>query len=286
MLYDIDGDGTNDVGVVDKNGNLFWIRIGEFGQYLEDYHIQVPKLKIKRDWADGLDPKFTDNYVITSMFDHKSDRDNGRQYGYAPPNEGSLFSKKNSGSEKTATVAKVKVDDLGSLQVGQITYPELGKHEGESKAEQTNDGALHGRRLLGDEAEEGAALDVLSLADSQIEDTTPTEEKNQLEIKNEKEKILDSPLLTDSAANIVIDESNVPDEKISQNLAQTEKEEVISSEKDETKNDAKMNKDSVADLETKVDSPDTIPQVPGILEPDTQENQEETRQDMDDYVSR
>ena len=53
VLYDVDNDGVNDMGVVDKNGNLFWIRLGEFGQYLEDYHIQVPKLKIKKDWADG-----------------------------------------------------------------------------------------------------------------------------------------------------------------------------------------------------------------------------------------
>ena len=28
MLYDIDGDGTNDIGVVDKDANLHWIRIG------------------------------------------------------------------------------------------------------------------------------------------------------------------------------------------------------------------------------------------------------------------
>lgn len=53
VLYDVDNDGTNDMGVVDKNGNLFWIRLGEFGQYLEDYHVQIPKLKIKKDWASG-----------------------------------------------------------------------------------------------------------------------------------------------------------------------------------------------------------------------------------------
>ena len=74
MLYDIDGDGKNDVGVVDKNGNMYWIRIGEFGQYLEDYHIQVPKLKIVRDWSKNLDPSFVDNYVLTSMFDHRHGR--------------------------------------------------------------------------------------------------------------------------------------------------------------------------------------------------------------------
>jgi hypothetical protein len=29
MIYDIDGDGENDLGVVDKNANLYWIRIGD-----------------------------------------------------------------------------------------------------------------------------------------------------------------------------------------------------------------------------------------------------------------
>jgi hypothetical protein len=71
MLYDIDGDGTNDIGFVDKDGNMFWVRVGEFGQYLEDYHIQVPKLKIVRGWYESLDPKFTDRYVETSIFEHE-----------------------------------------------------------------------------------------------------------------------------------------------------------------------------------------------------------------------
>lgn len=46
VLYDVDGDGTMDVGMVDTNANLFWIRMGAFGQYLEDYHTQIPKLKV------------------------------------------------------------------------------------------------------------------------------------------------------------------------------------------------------------------------------------------------
>ena len=73
ILYDIDGDGVNDVGVVDKDANLYWIRLGEFGQYLEDFHMQVPKLKVRKDWADGMDPAFLDSYVLTSMFDHRRD---------------------------------------------------------------------------------------------------------------------------------------------------------------------------------------------------------------------
>jgi hypothetical protein len=46
ILHDIDGDGNNDICIVDKNANIFWIRIGEVGQYLEDYHVQIPKLKV------------------------------------------------------------------------------------------------------------------------------------------------------------------------------------------------------------------------------------------------
>lgn len=80
MLYDVDGDGNLDMGLVDKNGNMFWVRIGEFGEYLEDYHIQVPKLRVKRDWAEGLDPQFVDAYVKLSLFDRQQQqRDaNGR----------------------------------------------------------------------------------------------------------------------------------------------------------------------------------------------------------------
>lgn len=69
MVYDVDGDGNIDMGAVDKNGNMFWVRIGEFGEYLEDYHVQVPKLRVKRDWSEGLDPQFVDSYVKLSMFD-------------------------------------------------------------------------------------------------------------------------------------------------------------------------------------------------------------------------
>lgn len=69
LIYDIDGDGNTDIGVVDKNGNLFWIRTGEFGEYLEDYHITIPKLRIRRDWFEGLDPNVMDSNVRLSMFD-------------------------------------------------------------------------------------------------------------------------------------------------------------------------------------------------------------------------
>lgn len=49
-LYRPIGDGNNDLCVVDKNANIYWIRVGEIGQYLEDYHAQVPKLKVSSNF--------------------------------------------------------------------------------------------------------------------------------------------------------------------------------------------------------------------------------------------
>jgi len=72
VLYDIDADGKNDVGVVDKNGNIFFLRLGDYGQYLEDFHVQVPRLKVKKNWFEGLDENYVDNYASTSMFDRQS----------------------------------------------------------------------------------------------------------------------------------------------------------------------------------------------------------------------
>lgn len=102
IIYDIDGDGNTDMGIADKNGNLFWVRIGEYGEYLEDYHIQVPKLKVKRDWASTLDPQFTDSMVMMSMFD----RD--------PP------------AQAEAKRSKAKPDDLKSLLA---SFPSGGVNE-------------------------------------------------------------------------------------------------------------------------------------------------------------
>lgn len=77
MVYDVDGDGNIDMGLVDKSGNMFWVRIGESGQYLEDYHVQVPKLRVKKDWAVSLDPEFVDRYVKLSMFDRSQQQQQG-----------------------------------------------------------------------------------------------------------------------------------------------------------------------------------------------------------------
>ena len=71
MLFDVDGDGTNDIGLVDRDGNLYFMRIGEYGQYLEDYHIQIPRLRVKRDWAKGMSDKYVDSQAMLSMFDRK-----------------------------------------------------------------------------------------------------------------------------------------------------------------------------------------------------------------------
>lgn len=102
MLYDVDGDGNMDMGLVDKNANMYWVRIGEFGEYLEDYHIQVPKLRVKRDWAEGLDPQFVDAYVKLSMFDRQPGQQQQQRFaGGAPGANG-----------------KVRLDDLQTIKSG------------------------------------------------------------------------------------------------------------------------------------------------------------------------
>lgn len=97
ILYDVDGDGIDDIGVVDKNANVYFVKVGEFGQYLEDYHMQVPSLQVKKDWHVGLDADFMDYNSMMSMFDKK-----GSGYtmsGSRPTREG----------EKTKVI---KADDL------------------------------------------------------------------------------------------------------------------------------------------------------------------------------
>lgn len=70
MVHDVNGDGVDDVGVCDDDGNVYWVAVGAYGEYLHDYRISVPKLRVKRDWHVGLDQAFTDNYVELSMFHH------------------------------------------------------------------------------------------------------------------------------------------------------------------------------------------------------------------------
>jgi hypothetical protein len=113
MLYDIDGDGTNDIGVIDKDGNMYWVRIGEYGQYLEDYHIQVPKLKIARNWYEKLDPKFTDRYVETSMFEHIHRQWQGDPYASEEAKKAESEKKKEKLTAKTDALSVVSSPSKG-----------------------------------------------------------------------------------------------------------------------------------------------------------------------------
>lgn len=108
VLYDIDRDGVLDIGVVDKNANMYWIRMGSYGQYLEDYHIQVPKLRVKRDWHVNLDPSFSDFMARISMFDFESET-------FSEP--------KSNQRAKPDIMALAK----GMKPVNQLSYPEQGK---------------------------------------------------------------------------------------------------------------------------------------------------------------
>ena len=191
MLYDIDGDGTNDIGVVDKNGNLFWIRIGEYGQYLEDYHIQVPKLKIKRDWASGLDPKFTDNYIAVSMFDHSTDK----RYGALSSPDQSLFAKDKSDAEKSVISAKIKADDLGPIK--QDSYPELNK-----KFDTNEDLKSSSEVSESSSSNNGRSRRLLSIPDEMIregrDEKQDVSQPTNLEIKTAVNRVI-APEITDAA---------------------------------------------------------------------------------------
>jgi hypothetical protein len=150
ILYDIDSDGNIDIGVVDKNANLYWIRTGDFGEYLENYHIQVPGLKIKRNWAEHLDPNFVDSSASLSMFDRKRKRQQYWDVPTAAPYMAPDIHKK-----------IAKVDELNSkpkspIIVKQETYPELGNSSSSSSGGEvlaTNNTSTR-RRLSEDTSEQ------------------------------------------------------------------------------------------------------------------------------------
>jgi hypothetical protein len=124
ILYDIDGDGTMDIGVIDKDANMYWIQVGEYGRYNENYHIQVPKLKIKRDWHKGLDMNFMDEQIRLSMFDRQWEK------------------LSEDGSIKINKTPFIKPDGL--INIDQVTYPELNtktskrRLEGEAEKEEAS----------------------------------------------------------------------------------------------------------------------------------------------------
>ena len=249
MLYDIDGDGTNDVGVVDKDGNLFWIRIGNYGEYMEDYHIQVPKLKIKRDWASGLDPKFTDNYVMMSMFDHKSDRDS-RKYSYSDKADKPLFSKDEKKTDKFTPLGKIKADDLGIRPIKQESYPELNKNINSEKkpSEAVQEGSASRRRLQSVEEDFGDPDEVDEESSGEnkgVEGKVPEETKSVNVLEGTK------------AASRVEEVKEVKDVKDTDKFIMDESAS-ISVDKSETKSEVKSVDPVVNDNENKIEVKENI----------------------------
>lgn len=102
LLFDVDGDGNEDLVVVDVEGNVFWIRIGEekageesiqiepssnstinqnspstptssnsnfnTAQYLSDYHLQLPPLHIRKNWVEKLQNMEKDEFFSSPIF--------------------------------------------------------------------------------------------------------------------------------------------------------------------------------------------------------------------------
>jgi len=110
VLFDVDGDGVEEIGVVDKSANVYFVRMGEYGQYLEDFHMQVPSLRVKRDWHVGLDAEFMDYNSMMSMFDRK-------EAGY-----------KHSGDRAKASAETAAAEDKGGAAAGvKIVRPKVVK---------------------------------------------------------------------------------------------------------------------------------------------------------------
>jgi hypothetical protein len=72
-VHDVNDDGVDDILVADGDGNLYWVAVGSYGKYLHDYRITVPKLRVRKDWYQGLDFDYTDRYIELSMFHHHGD---------------------------------------------------------------------------------------------------------------------------------------------------------------------------------------------------------------------
>ena len=135
LVYDIDGDGNTDIGVVDRNANMYWIRIGEYGKYLEDYHIQLPKLKVKRDWFELVRVDNAETYNMVSLFDRYRGRDT------PPPILPQKQAKVDSLSEKVdSEKSKRKQDEADEL--------------GSRRRKKVISGTVEGRRRLTEESAE------------------------------------------------------------------------------------------------------------------------------------
>ena len=151
VLYDVDGDGIDDIGVVDKNANVFFVRTGEFGQYLEDYHMQVPSLRVKKDWHVGLDAEFMDYNSMMSMFDRK-------QNGYQTSSQRAGESAAEGGAVKPKVV---RPDDLSLSRPP--PKPKAGSGTARNSVLRPRPAVVeappHGRRLLAVEAEERGAVE-------------------------------------------------------------------------------------------------------------------------------
>lgn len=116
LIYDIDNDGHTDIGVVDREANLYWIRTGEFGTYLEDYHIQVPQLRVLKDWYKTIDGG-GGAYVMISMFDRVQEPIYLRDPTFAPSDSpGGVFNMKGS-NKNVSSVKHAKLDALSAANL-------------------------------------------------------------------------------------------------------------------------------------------------------------------------
>lgn len=76
----------------------------------------MPKLKVKKDWASGLNPSFVDSYAVLSMFDHKNYNEHVAEF-----HEGNGDKEENIKGRR-----KAKKDDLSIVTGRQDSYPGIG----------------------------------------------------------------------------------------------------------------------------------------------------------------
>ena len=136
---------------------MYWVRLDGFGKYLEDYHIQIPKLKIKKEWYKDLDPNVMDTYTMNSMFDHE------KRFGL--------------GEEKKdfKKLSKAKPDGLLIVETHQDTYPgskidSKGSKDSNNENNVTDSSVTSRRRRL----IEGAASDASDLHEIGVPSLSPT----------------------------------------------------------------------------------------------------------------
>lgn len=70
LIYDFDQDGIDDILIADFDGYIKVIKVNDNGNYEKDVQIRLPRLKVKKNWYEGLDVNRVDLSMSISDFHH------------------------------------------------------------------------------------------------------------------------------------------------------------------------------------------------------------------------